>query len=157
MLRTPLDRLMDLVYQDPNSGCWIFFGRAYQRGGYGAFWWPEKATSADGCVKAHRASYFLFRREIPPQIIVRHKCDTPCCVNPDHLEEGDRLDNARDMAKRGRGRKGSLPRGVQRKTNTFHAYYGSRGKTIYVGAFRTAEEAGVAADEARRQHWERAL
>jgi hypothetical protein len=37
---------------------------------------------------------------MPP--LVRHTCDTPLCVNADHLLDGTKADNARDMAERGR-------------------------------------------------------
>lgn len=34
--------------------------------------------------------------------IVRHTCDTPLCINPDHLVEGSPLDNVSDRVQRGR-------------------------------------------------------
>ncbi len=41
-------------------------------------------------------------------IIVRHTCDNPRCINPEHLLGGTRGDNNRDRAARGRSAK-SVP------------------------------------------------
>ena len=36
-------------------------------------------------------------------LVVRHKCDNPACINPDHLEIGTQQDNINDRESRGRG------------------------------------------------------
>lgn len=88
---------------DPNSGCWLWFG-ASRSGGYGRVVTPFRSA-------AHRMSYLISKGKIPDGLLVRHKCDTPACVNPDHLLLGTDADNVRDRDERGRtsrhhGRKG---------------------------------------------------
>lgn len=56
---------------------------------------------------AHRIAYAESRGLSLDDIdglVVRHKCDNPPCINPDHLEIGTYADNNRDMWKRGRGK-----------------------------------------------------
>lgn len=54
---------------------------------------------------AHRVAYCeangLLLSDITG-LVVRHKCDNPPCVNPDHLELGTVADNNRDKIDRGR-------------------------------------------------------
>lgn len=50
--------------------------------------------------------WILANGPVPPGKIVRHKCDNPSCVNPDHLEVGTLSDNAQDAIARGRRRLG---------------------------------------------------
>lgn len=56
-------------------------------------------------VLAHRLAYCrahsLSLEDISGQV-VRHKCDNPKCVNPDHLEIGSQADNMTDKVQRGR-------------------------------------------------------
>lgn len=70
--------------------------------GYGVF--NDKATRKN--IYAHRRAYAIAYGPIPDGMFVRHKCDNPPCVNPDHLELGTHADNMRDMVARGRSRTG---------------------------------------------------
>lgn len=54
----------------------------------------------------HRVAYKLAKGEIPDGLVVRHSCDNPPCVNPDHLLVGTFADNSGDMVDRGRSTKG---------------------------------------------------
>lgn len=92
---TPMERLLKKVVPVTESGCWIWTG-ATRPNGYGCF-------QLDGKIEgAHRASFILHGGVIPSGYCVCHKCDTPACVNPDHLFVGTHLDNNRDTIKKGR-------------------------------------------------------
>lgn len=53
--------------------------------------------------RAHRLSWSIFNSSpIPSGLVIRHKCDNPGCVNPDHLEIGTQKDNNIDKILRGR-------------------------------------------------------
>lgn len=48
----------------------------------------------------HRKVYWRATGDWPE--VVRHTCDNPRCINPEHLLGGTQLDNVRDCAERGR-------------------------------------------------------
>lgn len=89
---------------EPNSGCHLWLG-ALQRGGYGAFGVNRKAK------RAHRVSWERAHGPISAGAHVLHRCDTPACVNPDHLFLGDQRSNMADMAAKGRA--SDWRRGIQ--------------------------------------------
>lgn len=63
--------------------------------------------------RAHRLAYEAARGPIPDGMLVRHKCDNPPCINPDHLEVGYEVDNSRDKVERGRSLRGSANPGAR--------------------------------------------
>lgn len=101
-----------LLYVGPVEacGCQLWMGGVYSKKknlDYGCF-----RIGDDEKELAHRAAYRIFKGPIPPEMVVRHSCDTPRCVAEDHLLLGTPADNTRDMIDRGRARFGeNLPRG----------------------------------------------
>lgn len=80
---------------EPNSGCWLWISTVNEKG-YGIIQRKQYRGFA------HRFSFFYHHGPLPVGHEVCHKCDTPSCVNPDHLYAGTRADNMRDCIKRKR-------------------------------------------------------
>lgn len=96
----PLKERFDAKWMpEPNSGCWLWTASVDPMWKYGCILVNGKPE------RAHRVSWRLYRGEIPAGICVLHQCDTPECVNPDHLFLGTTQDNTIDMLKKGRGGK----------------------------------------------------
>jgi len=92
------EEFMRFVFPEPMSGCWLWVG-AVKKSGHGKLKVNKKY------IQAHRFSYALFNKmEIPDGMVVRHKCDVSCCVNPSHLEIGTQADNLKDMHIRNRNK-----------------------------------------------------
>lgn len=106
MGRRPVPSEKFLENYDPvtESGCWIWNG-CIGSNGYGRFQSNRKTYGA------HRFFFETYKGPIPEGHFVCHKCDTPSCVNPDHLFTGTSGDNLRDCVSKGRfpGGKGQPP------------------------------------------------
>jgi hypothetical protein len=101
MAQTLLERFESFYIPEPNSGCWIWTGVISRaENGYGLI-------SVNGSKRgAHRVSYELHHGPIVNGQFVLHRCDTPCCVNPDHLFSGTQAVNAADKIAKGRDPRG---------------------------------------------------
>jgi hypothetical protein len=91
-------------YSVSDAGCWIWFGGS--RPNSQGVKYPRHWSNSGRSVGAHRFSYELKFGPITNGMYVCHKCDTPMCVNPDHLFLGTHKDNMKDMVNKGRSFKG---------------------------------------------------
>lgn len=97
--RRPIeDRFFERISPEPNSGCWLWLGQC-DRKGYGRIGLGGRHGGNTG---AHRLSLKIAGVNVPDDLFVCHRCDVPCCVNPDHLFVGTQHDNLVDMVRKGR-------------------------------------------------------
>lgn len=99
-----IDRLLSKV--NKTDTCWIWTAHK-DRKGYGRL----MVRDGDRYVPrlAHRLVYEHLCGPIPDSLFVCHSCDTPACVNPEHLWLGTNRDNAYDMIKKGRWKQPPAP------------------------------------------------
>lgn len=80
----------------PVTGCLLWLGNVGHSG--------HGRISVNGKTeRVHRVSWKIKYGEIPEGMCVLHKCDIPCCINPDHLFLGTQEDNMNDMNSKNRG------------------------------------------------------
>lgn len=84
---------------EPNTGCWLWTGAT---SGPWPFEYGRLIRRGGRLIKAHRESYEIHRGEVPDTLKVCHHCDTPLCVNPDHLFLGTQRQNLADMREKSR-------------------------------------------------------
>lgn len=95
---TEKERFEEWIEPVPESGCWLWTGKILKNG-YGR--WSVSKTFQE---LTHRVSARIYIGDVPGDMLVLHKCDVRCCVNPQHLYFGTYKDNARDAIERGRFR-----------------------------------------------------
>jgi hypothetical protein len=96
-----------------SDGCWIWNGPV-NKAGYGVV---GKGGRSGGMLLTHRVSWEMLRGPIPDGMNVLHRCDSPPCVNPDHLFLGTQADNVADMLAKGRGNAPTGSRHYRAKLN----------------------------------------
>lgn len=101
-MRTPIpaiDRLTSNVIESEN-GCHEWQGAKRGPMGYSSL--RNSADLLPKMIYGHVVSYEHHKGTIPKGMVVRHTCDNPICVNPDHLILGTHADNRQDVIDRGR-------------------------------------------------------
>ena len=91
---------------EPNTGCWLWLGAVDRRG------YAQRTIYTPGAApydETYAGTYRCVRiaREIvgaQPGELACHHCDTPPCVNPEHLYRGTPQSNMDDKMRRGRWR-----------------------------------------------------
>lgn len=94
-LKTFEQKLEEYTIPIPECGCWIWLA-AQSSSGYG------RTCINQIFIVAHRASWEYHNGPIPEGMHVLHKCDTPLCVNPNHLFLGTLKDNTQDAIRKKR-------------------------------------------------------
>lgn len=89
-------RIERLVTPEAITGCHLWTGYR-NRQGYGLLRWRRRMQLV------HRITWELNSGSSPgDDLCVLHRCDTPACVNPEHLFTGTRDDNSKDMVAKNR-------------------------------------------------------
>ena len=93
------ERVLQYVAPPGPNGCWLWTA-SINNMGYGVTRWRGRGRAA------HRVVYEILRERIPDGLDACHRCDTPGCVNPDHIFIGTRSENMQDAKAKGRLRRG---------------------------------------------------
>jgi len=91
------EKMKDRFFKKVNKtdGCWLWES-ALDKDGYGRFLIEGRR------IPSHRISWFILGRDIPAdKPLLRHKCRSRHCVNPDHLEVGTHIENMADKIRDG--------------------------------------------------------
>lgn len=94
-----------LSFTVPNGDC-LEWTRCFNTDGY-----PRAAIDGHSNGKVHRIVWELVHSESAEGRVVRHTCDNPKCINPDHLIIGTNAENMHDKFLRNR-----QPRVITRDT-----------------------------------------
>lgn len=93
------ENLAALSRRDDATGCLMWIGHINPKG-YG------EMKIAGRNVLAHRAAYEEANGPLPPGMLACHHCDTPACIELDHLFAGTTQDNNADKIAKGRHPRG---------------------------------------------------
>jgi HNH endonuclease len=75
-------RRQEKIYVEPNTGCWLWIG-SWSAKGYGQV---QIRSKRRGPHEVHKVIYEFFCGPVATGFDLHHRCQTRCCVNPDHLQ-----------------------------------------------------------------------
>lgn len=117
-----------LDFQVNENGCFIVTSHRPNTDGYCNMWHNHKMR------RAHRHVYEECFGEIEEGLVVRHKCDTRNCINPEHLELGTHQENMDDKSARG-----GNAIGERNGSSTINEYVARKIKIMLKDGFATRE------------------
>lgn len=97
LIQKAKNKLATMSTPEPNTGCLLWLGLT-NKNGYGKIGFNYKSWTT------HRLAFHLFKQSLSHGDLVCHKCDTPACINPEHLFLGTPLLNMQDKVNKGRHR-----------------------------------------------------
>ena len=89
---------------DESTGCWNCTSHKVNIGSDGFIGYFS--CKRNGYYTLHRYMYAQKYGHITSQDVIRHICDNPMCINPEHLIKGTHNDNIQDKVIRNRCAKG---------------------------------------------------
>lgn len=90
------NRLLAMSADDQVTGCRVWRGPVNKPGGYGRIGYRHRQW------RAHRLAYTLLLGPIPSGMELLHSCDSPLCINPNHLRPGTHAENIAEAYAKGR-------------------------------------------------------
>lgn len=137
------------------QGCMPFSG-GRRKSGYGYLQFMGKQ------VLAHRLAYALNEMLHPDAlkgVVIRHRCDNPCCINVEHLEPGTTQDNTDDKVQRGRHLQGEQVGNSKLSAQQIHEIRAAyRPYSKDANQYRLAQQYGVSQAEishiVSRKRWQ---
>lgn len=96
--------LLNFLHNQPDTNDCIIWPFSVDSHGYGQV--SVGGDSGRKVVLAHRYSLMIYCSPLDPKSHACHTCDTPRCVNHNHLYWGNRQTNTDDMVSRGRSCRG---------------------------------------------------